>query len=149
MPLGNGCGDHLDLMKIQSHLPVNIGNIAGRRVGKENLGCRFGEHHIPDGRVDGIRNALRRHEESTVAFSEHLEPFSDFLLENGVAEHEPGFVENQECGLSAKGFFNTPEEIEKNRQSPSVPHAEDVFHFECGKRGKFQFVLFSIEKRSV
>ena len=123
-------------MGIEAHLCVYVRSFPGLGIGKENFCGRFGENHVPDGRIHGVGDVLRSKDQGAVAFAEHLEPFPDFLLKDRVAEHDPCLIKNEQGRLSVQGFLDPAEKIEQNRQGPAFLHGQYLFHFKGGEGGQ-------------
>ena len=56
-------------MRIKAHIGICFGHVIRLEIGQENLGGRLREEYVPDRRIHGIGNILRRHEQGTVGLT--------------------------------------------------------------------------------
>ena len=70
--------------------------------------------HIEDAGAHRIGEALRCHQHRTIRLAQRLQPFADFLTENRMTEHDPGFIERQKGRLPFQRPLEAAEQIEQS-----------------------------------
>ncbi len=148
LSLRSGKGQNLDLPGVEPHALIQGADVLGLGlgVGQKNFGRARLEDHIGDARSHQVGQGLRGEHHGHIRLAQHFEPFPDLGLKRGMAEHDPGFIEDQKSGLPIETLLDTVKQIGQHRKNELVALVHQVLHLEDLEHVLPQAVGFGIEQ---
>ncbi len=108
--------------------------MAGREDGGEELRL-----------ARGVGYLLGREDDVDVLLAKGLEPRLEPAREDGVAEKEPGLVEDEQRRLASELLLDPMEEVLERRDDDLLAHGHQVAHLDQGPEGGLHVVVRGVE----
>ena len=132
---------------LASVVSASLFQVARRfRIGKQHFRRTRFQNHIAYGRIEDVRQILRRQEYDAVQLPECLQPIPHALTKERVAQVYPGFVERHQRGRPVEPLFDPPEQVEKDCDDGLLAHVHKVFSLEGQKPAVAEHVFIGIEQ---
>ena len=120
----------------------------GLFIRQQNLGRAGFQKHVENIGAHRVRQALGGEHDGAVCFPQHFQPFADLLPEDGMAEHNPGFVKKQERGRAGQRALEVAEKVEQRRDQVLLAKRHQLFDLEHCKRAVADAVVACVEEVS-
>ncbi len=132
LALRGGKGQNLDLPGVETDGLIQRFDVLGLGlgVGQKDLGRAGLEDHVGNARARQVGQRLGGEHDCRVGLAQDFEPFPDLGLEGGMAEHDPGFIKDQQRGLAFEALLDAVEQIGQHRPHELVALVHQVLHLE-------------------